>query len=84
MLNLHRTAKTYGIRPSKLLNISDEWAAYCLDNAIALFGNFVEGKQLDKSFDLDDFLSEKKSSLESKIPKSIVDVVVVKNRKKGG
>lgn len=83
MLNVHRTAKTYGVRPSELLEISDEWAAYCLDSAVSLFGNYIESKQLDKSFDLDDFLSEKKTDLEKKIPKAVLDVVVV-NNKKGG
>jgi hypothetical protein len=36
MLVLHRIAKEYGKRPSEIVNIGDEWAAYQLDVAVLL------------------------------------------------
>ena len=47
----YQTAKLWRVRPSELLGVSDPWTAYCLDNAVAHFGNAltaeldaVEGK----------------------------------------
>lgn len=45
------TSKTFNIRPSELLDVSDPYAAYCVDSAVGMFGrtleselNAVEGK----------------------------------------
>ena len=35
-------AKAFGSRPSDLLHVRDRYAAYCLDNACAEFGQAVE------------------------------------------
>lgn len=42
MWQLHQTAKSYGQRPSDLVEISDRWAALQFDNAVALVGVVVE------------------------------------------
>jgi len=41
-------ATSFSQRPSDLVGIEDEWAAYCFDSAIALFGNWVEGKLMER------------------------------------
>ncbi len=41
---MYVNATTFKVRPSSLLNIVDEWAAYALDAATALFGNVIESK----------------------------------------
>ncbi len=38
MLTLHHVAKTYHRRPSEIMGIEDEWAAYQFDAAV-LFGS---------------------------------------------
>lgn len=40
----YQTAKQFQVRPSELLGISDPWTAYCLDNAVALFGSTLENE----------------------------------------
>lgn len=42
MWRIYQTAKTLGQRPSTLLEIGDAWAALQLDNAVVLFGTWVE------------------------------------------
>lgn len=38
-------SKTYKVRPSALLNLDDEYAAYCFDEACALFlSNLMDDK----------------------------------------
>lgn len=37
-------AKTWTVRPSQLLGIKDEYVAFCLDEAVAFFGNEVEAE----------------------------------------
>jgi hypothetical protein len=54
MWQLHLVCKTYPTRPSDLVGIEDEWAAYQFDLALALFGNNVEaelgrGKALEQA-----------------------------------
>lgn len=44
VFSLYRTAKDFGQRPSDLMNITDEWAGWQLDNAVSWFGNWVESK----------------------------------------
>ena len=36
MLTLHLVAKTYHRRPSEIVGIADEWAAYQFDTAVLL------------------------------------------------
>lgn len=36
MLLLHLMAKTYGMRPSAIVSIADEWTAYQFDAAVLL------------------------------------------------
>lgn len=51
MWQIYNLAKTWNCRPSELLGLTSDWDAYCLDNAVAAFGNHltaeldgVEGK----------------------------------------
>lgn len=37
-------ASEYGRRPSEILGVEDEWAAYQLDVAVMKFGRHVEGE----------------------------------------
>lgn len=37
-------AQQFQCRPSSLVAVEDPYAAYCLDEAIYLFGNYVEGE----------------------------------------
>lgn len=37
-------AQQYRCRPSSLVGVTDPYAAYCLDEAIYLFGNYVEAE----------------------------------------
>jgi hypothetical protein len=41
-------AKTWSCRPSDLLNIQDDYVAYCLDQAVAYFGRTLES-ELEKA-----------------------------------
>lgn len=41
---LYNLAKTWGCRPSELLNLSSDFDAYCLDNAVATFGNHLSAE----------------------------------------
>lgn len=41
-------ATTYQTRPSEIVGLENDWAAYCFDSAIALFGNWVEGKLMER------------------------------------
>jgi hypothetical protein len=47
MWTLWQTAKAFGTRPSELLALGDQFAAYCIDNAVAEWGMAVEA-QLNK------------------------------------
>ena len=42
MWALYQTATKTGQRPSRLLNVFDEWAAYQLDSAVVFFGTAIE------------------------------------------
>ena len=42
MFRLHVTAKTYGQRPSSLVDIEDSWLALQFDQAVALVGITIE------------------------------------------
>jgi hypothetical protein len=44
MWTLYNSAKTWGSRPSELLGITETYQAYCLDQAVAMFGNYVENR----------------------------------------
>ena len=44
---LFSNARTWRCRPSELLNIEDDYVAYCLDEAIGYFGTQLE-YELDK------------------------------------
>ena len=41
---LYNHAKTWGVRPSELLDIDNPYIAYCLDEAVATFGNGVSNE----------------------------------------
>jgi hypothetical protein len=41
-------AKTWGVRPSELVAIDDEYVAYCLDQAVGYFGRTLEA-ELEKA-----------------------------------
>lgn len=41
-------AKTWGVRPSELLAIDDEYVAYCLDQAVGYFGRTLDA-ELEKA-----------------------------------
>jgi len=41
-------AKTWGVRPSDLLAIEDEYVAYCLDQAVGYFGRTLDA-ELEKA-----------------------------------
>jgi hypothetical protein len=41
---LHNLAETYGRRPSEIIGVDDEWAAYQLDVAALVLGRYVEGE----------------------------------------
>lgn len=41
MWHLYHLAKTWKSQPSQLLDVVDPFAAYCLDEAVAVFGNTV-------------------------------------------
>lgn len=41
-------AKTWSCRPSELLNIEDDYVAYCLDQAVGYFGRNLEA-ELEKA-----------------------------------
>lgn len=41
-------AKTWSCRPSDLLNIQDDYVAYCLDQAVGYFGRTLES-ELEKA-----------------------------------
>lgn len=44
MWQLFNLAKTWNSRPSELLNIESDWTAFCLDRAIATFGNALKAE----------------------------------------
>lgn len=44
MFNL---ARTWGVRPSSLVDLEDPYEAYCFDSAVAEWGLYVQG-ELDK------------------------------------
>lgn len=41
---LFNLAKTWQTRPSQLLNIDNDWQAFCLDRAVATFGNALKAE----------------------------------------
>jgi hypothetical protein len=41
---LYLHAKTWGVRPSSLLNITESYPAYCFDEAVAVFGNTLSAE----------------------------------------
>jgi hypothetical protein len=44
MWQLYNLAKTWNSRPSELINIESDWTAFCLDRAIATFGNALHNE----------------------------------------
>lgn len=41
---LYQEAKTWSVRPSSLLAISEEYPAYCFDQAVGLLGRRIENE----------------------------------------
>lgn len=78
--NLHQTANTYGARPSEILHIVDQWAAYCLDTATLYWGNYIESKinELDEKthkpkYRLEDLLRDTNADSAPQPTKRVVD-----------
>lgn len=44
---MYLEAKTWQTTPSELFNIDDRYVAYCLDEAVAMIGNWIS-HELDK------------------------------------
>lgn len=44
MWNLHSLSATYCQRPSAIIGVTDQWAAYQFDLAVNAFGAWVESK----------------------------------------
>lgn len=65
LLNLDRLGRTYGVRPSAILGIEDEWAAYQFDLAAMALGNRVEKAIIDKE-DVSALLGEKAGKVDKK------------------
>lgn len=45
---LYQEADTWSTTPSTLLGVDDEYAAYCLNQAVAYVGKFIDG-EMDKA-----------------------------------
>lgn len=45
--NLYKLAKTWVVRPSDLLNVKDDYIAFCIDEAVATFGDEIEAELQD-------------------------------------
>lgn len=41
---IYSTAKAWDVTPSKLLNIEDDYAAFCLDEGLAEMGGFIQSE----------------------------------------
>lgn len=41
---LFNLAKTWNCRPSQLINVQSDWQAFCLDRAVATFGNALKAE----------------------------------------
>lgn len=44
MWNVYSLAKSMTVRPSQLLAIDDAYVAYCIDDAVMTFGEFIASK----------------------------------------
>jgi hypothetical protein len=55
---MYNQATTWGVRPSSLSRIDDEWAAYQFDAAMLGFGREVEQRLSDGKRTADDVLTE--------------------------
>ncbi len=44
MWGIYQLSQSLGTRPSELLAIEDAYVAYCLDEAVMVFGTFVTNK----------------------------------------
>lgn len=42
--NVYVEAQTWRSRPSAMMNITDEYVAYCFDEAASEWGNYIRGK----------------------------------------
>lgn len=49
MWELDELARRYGQRPSQVIGIADEWAAYQLDVATLTVGRWVDGKLSERN-----------------------------------
>lgn len=48
MWNLHSLCVQYGRRPSEVLGLKDEWAAFQFDEAVVQFGLWIESKLAER------------------------------------
>lgn len=57
-------AERFSQRPSQILKVHDEWAAYAFDSAVLYFGGYIEGKLAERDaknnqkHSLDELLSD--------------------------
>jgi hypothetical protein len=47
---LYCLSTSYGRRPSEILGVDDEWAAYQLDDAVTYLGRWVESKLSERDW----------------------------------
>jgi hypothetical protein len=65
MWHLSLLSKTTGTRPSEIVGIDDEWAAYQFDQAVIFVGRYVHSKtnELDRDgkplYDINDMLGDR-------------------------
>lgn len=84
MWSLSLLCKTTGQRPSEVVDIDDDWAAYQFDQAVMFVGRYIHNKlnELDKTgkplYDIDDLLGDKQSGNPTDDLRHIQGVVVEK------
>lgn len=49
MSKLTLTAKTFGQRPSQLINLEDEYTSYCFDEVSAYFWAMLKNESIDQA-----------------------------------
>jgi hypothetical protein len=84
MRNLSLLCKATGQRPSEIVAVEDEWAAYQFDQAVMFVGRYIHNKlnELDKNgkplYDIEDLLGDKQSDNPADDLKHIQGIVVEK------
>ena len=73
--SLYQEAKTWKTRPSTLLGMEDAYLAYCLDQAVSTFGNFVQNK-------IDSVEGKNKAEIERKTAQILGDILNLPDEKR--